>query len=283
VPASVAETKVIDAAADKGYAAVREAGKGIEVEGKALYNKIKGPLKEEAPGEAVAGSVFDKLKLLKKADSFKDVVEVRQAVGEIARTGKGSERETARVAKQMLTKELDDLVPGTAENLATADKNKAISITVRKIEKKAARGNLTEKTFNKEAERAAEKPYTSEAEKMAYENYAKPGAGSGLLKAASYFDPTKHPMFSGAIGAPLAFMSSGASLPLHAGGYAARRMYDKGMRNRANDISMAIRSQAPAGFIPGSPEATIARVRESLLPPASYYPLMLAPPGPRER
>jgi hypothetical protein len=284
-PASTAATKVIKEQATRVYEEVREVAKdmplGAGKVGEYVHEKIVDALKD-APGEAVAGEVFSKLKLLKKANDVKDLVEMRQAMGELARTGRGSEVQTAKVAKQVLDQEIDQFLPGTAEKLATADKNFAISGQSGKVEKKIDKGNLTEKTFSKEAEKAAGVPYTSEAERVAYENYAKPGFGMGALKAASYADPTRHGM-AAVVGVPAAIMSGGSTLLASGAGYGARKLYDRGMKRRANDISMAIRSQAPAGFIPGSPEATIAGVRNSFLPPASYYPLALSPPPRRRR
>jgi len=257
----------IEEQAGNVYNGARTAAKEIEIgknEGQAIAEKTKRVLEENDYRPKRAEAVHKEVKDLAKAKDPVDLIDIREKLGpsrDIAR----AEPRAAAIARNAIDAELDRLMPGTAGKLAVADKNYAIAQSAKRIEEKtrvtqAGSTQLHPTTFTAEAARAARKSYTTPAETAAYQAMRHPGLAMRGARALSSFDPLRHPHLGTLLhlGVGLGTLGLG-NLPLAAAGIGARVAYERGLRNRAANISRAIRSQAPASqaqlprYYPGRP------------------------------
>jgi hypothetical protein len=251
-----AASKIADAATVT-YDATKDAARNVKLfDPEAIHARILWEMEQlKAPSEIVARPVYTELEGLTKAKNASQLIEMRKIMGPgRGYTGApgwvGEQRQAAKIARQALDREIDQLVaPGTSEALARADKNYAIALQVPKAEA-LFEGGATKKQIDAfQTKRAA---YASPEELKAVERYRHPGFRARLAQGVGQLDPLRgdigHIIANAVTHGPAAALTGGWSLPVTGGaGFIAHRLANRGLANRAAAISAAIRAQAPAG------------------------------------
>jgi hypothetical protein len=204
-----------------------------------------------------------------------DLIDSHKILASTVREGSGEEVRAAQLALERLDQEIEKIAPGTTAKLLELDKNYAIAKQASELESKikiaGQRGEIIQTNVAKkvqsaiqsELEKYREKPYARPEVISAMEAVTKPGAALSLLRPIAGFDPTRSFMglFANLLvhgGGHLA--TGGVGLPLHgavaAGGFLANRLRDAIIRNRAEQVSEALRAGTPAtlaqgGYLPG--------------------------------
>jgi len=209
-------------------------------------------------------------------DTRKNLMEMvrgtrRDATGNLIPKLSGDERTAALRAVEAIDDHLDPVLVSQMKEL---DKNWAIGSRAGTyeariadaIEKAQGRGsggnvgNLIRQAV--EPLTLSKTKYFSPEFLAAAQDVTRPGMTAQALRSLSIFDPTRHKLMGGAMGLmalPGHIASGGTTLIPHValglGGYGARTMYDRMLRNRAAAVLEAIRAEAPAslaaGYIPG--------------------------------
>jgi hypothetical protein len=292
----------IEAQATKGYEAAREAARATEMGGGAklgeyVHDKIVDQLHQIAPRETLAESVYSKLSGLKRAKDVGDLIEMRQAIGKIAREGDGSEIRAAMVAKGLLDQEIDSFIPGMSERLIGLDKNYAIAGSVQRLEEgAAAQRTLADSGGPREGTRLREfgrrvvksdKPYITPEVRAAGEELA---TGNRGKQAIAQLDPARGglPMYLQILGNLGGLATGGVghipTMAMGGAGYITGKVYDRAQRAALERLSEAMRREAPAAIEAGGfTLPTNVGIQPRLPTPLTYPPLMLAPPDRRQR
>lgn len=256
----------IEKAATTVYDTLRDKARAIPVRPDALENisnKISEVINQVGPREKNAPQAYAAIKDIAKPGSrgdLGDLLESRKQLARIAREGEGEDVAAAAMARDRLDAILDKPYPGLVNQLKAADKNYAIAMNAGKVEQKVkdairqaedsgTGGNVGNKIRQAVApmlEKGRDE-YMSPQVRAAIENVTRPGMAVNALRPLAAFDPThsKLGMYGAAIQAP-GILANPLLASVPAGGYAARAMYDRILRNRAAQISEAMRAEAPA-------------------------------------
>jgi len=255
-----------------------------------LANNVRTTLDQAGTREMVAPETHALLDKIAKAKDASDLVNARERLGQIIREGSGKDVAAASIARKIVNDALDELAPGTSSVLANADRNYAIAGRSEQFDTRVSRAELRAEQRGSggnvgNAIRQAIEPLTMPDAKFvspevltAAQNVTQPGWMVNALRPLSIFDPTRHKLslFGQASTLPLTFMAGGifpaaGQAALGGVGYGARAMYDRILKNRAAQVTQAIRAEAPAtmaqpGYQAAGPTAMPLRQPPPMLP-----------------
>lgn len=273
----------IESQASRGYDALRDSTRASPI-GPGELDRIASAVRQETmkgPSPKVAPRTYQEIEGLKTPavnGDLGDLLDTRRNLMGIVREG-GTEGNAALRAVQAVDQHLGPDLTKMAKDL---DKNWAITKGAQEVEAKIANaireaetsgsgGNIGNKI--RQALRPMLKDDRISPEvRQAIEDAVRPGSTVNLLRPLSIFDPTTHKLsaFGEAFAALHSFNPAGLALPV--AGYAARKMYDRIIKNRAAQVSAAMRSEAPASLAqPGfRPAGLVAQQTPIPLPFLSF-------------
>jgi hypothetical protein len=249
----------------------RQATLGSEPEAyaKAIAADVRKRLDAAEFSEIRARPIHNVIDEIEKIKTPTGLVDIRERLGKIGRESYGTERAAAFAARDIVNEELDALLPGASERLATADKNYAIGSRVAEVEQ-AMRNARTLAEASRYVPREGTQlrrqslPFLKEEAKFvspevreAARRAARAGSFGRLAQSISVFDPSRGAI--GMWGHGFSALANPAGIPWQLGagiaGYGAGRLYDRLMRGRMGALSETIRGEAPAslaaGYVPG--------------------------------
>ncbi len=256
----------IEKAATTVYDALRDKARAIPVRPDALENisnKIYEVVNQIGPREKNAPQAYAAIKDIAKPGGkgdLGDLLESRKQLARIAREGEGEDIAAAAIARDRIDTLLDKPYPGLVNQLRAADKNYAIAMNASKVDQNikdailqagdsGTGGNVGNKIKQAVAPmlQKGRDEYLSPGVRATIENVTRPGVAVNALRPLSAFDPTHSKLgMYGAGALTPGILANPLLAGIPAGGYAARAMYDRIMKNRAAQISAAMRAEAPA-------------------------------------
>jgi hypothetical protein len=200
-----------------------------------------------------------------------DLVDIRKQLGRVVREGSGEDVAAAAIAKEFMHGVLDRHLPaGGVDALKSADVNYAIAHkvekyqnaldnTLKKGENRGSGGNTANRIRQaiEPLTLAGKEKFVSPQVKQAAEAVTQPGAAIDWARRLGHLDPTRHGLMMAltAIASPLHFLTGGVSaiphLGLGVGGAVARRLGERALKSRAQNVVNTIAGEAPASLASG--------------------------------
>lgn len=249
----------IQAKAEASYNTLRDQARAIplgESHSQALADHVRAVVNERGPRAKMAPQTHIEINDIAKARDVGDLIDSRKALAKIVREGEGEDIAAAKMAINNLDAAIERVAHKSISILRTADKNYAIAKKAADVETKLEdarrqastfgsggnEGNKIRQTFRPMLEKGRDERLSDNV-RQAVERTVQPGAAVNALRPLAIFDPTQK------VGLGLGAASLGSSIPLMPAGYAARAMYDRILRKRAEGISEAMRAEAPANVV----------------------------------